>query len=126
MRDVSCIYGRSRTHISLETTPAGREWPLPRDIRGLAIAGLRARAAHNRQLTTAENVRTALLVGVAAYLAYNAAAVVGFYVRTGLLNDGPHLRPLPVDWISSRKYSAMVRPVSATRRRLPGGSFICP
>ena len=27
---------------------------------------------------------------------------------------------------SSRKYSAMVRPVSATRRRLPGGSFIWP
>ncbi len=27
---------------------------------------------------------------------------------------------------SSRKYSAMVRPVSATRRRAPGGSFIWP
>ena len=27
---------------------------------------------------------------------------------------------------SSRKRSAIVRPVSATRRRLPGGSFICP
>jgi len=27
---------------------------------------------------------------------------------------------------SSRKLSAMVRPVSATRRRLPGGSFIWP
>src|SRR5215211_808887 len=27
---------------------------------------------------------------------------------------------------SSRKYSAIVRPVSATRRRAPGGSFICP
>src|SRR5476649_298887 len=27
---------------------------------------------------------------------------------------------------SSRKFSAMVRPVSATRRRLPGGSFIWP
>ena len=27
---------------------------------------------------------------------------------------------------SSRKYSAIVRPVSATRRRLPGGSFIWP
>src|SRR5437588_645741 len=27
---------------------------------------------------------------------------------------------------SSRKYSAIVSPVSATRRRAPGGSFICP
>ena len=27
---------------------------------------------------------------------------------------------------SSRKYSATVRPESATRRRAPGGSFICP
>ena len=27
---------------------------------------------------------------------------------------------------SSRKYSAMVRPASATRRRAPGGSFIWP
>jgi hypothetical protein len=35
-------------------------------------------------------------------------------------------RPLPDACFSSRKYSAMVRPVSATRRRLPGGSFIWP
>jgi hypothetical protein len=27
---------------------------------------------------------------------------------------------------TSRKYSAMVSPVRATRRREPGGSFICP
>ena len=35
-------------------------------------------------------------------------------------------RPLPDSVFSSRKYSAIVRPVSATRRRLPGGSFIWP
>ena len=35
-------------------------------------------------------------------------------------------RPLPEACFSSRKYSAMVSPVSATRRRLPGGSFIWP
>ena len=29
-------------------------------------------------------------------------------------------------WPCSRKYSAMVRPDSATRMRAPGGSFICP
>jgi len=37
-------------------------------------------------------------------------------------------RPLPPESgrTSSRKYSAIVSPVSATRRRLPGGSFIWP
>src|SRR5450756_3211551 len=29
-------------------------------------------------------------------------------------------------WPSSRKYSAIVRPVSPTRSLAPGGSFICP
>ncbi|MGB6453627.1 MAG: hypothetical protein WBH47_03965, partial [Streptosporangiaceae bacterium] len=29
----------------LEATPAGRSWPLHRDIRGLVVGGLRARAA---------------------------------------------------------------------------------
>src|SRR6185503_6314940 len=29
-------------------------------------------------------------------------------------------------WPCSRKYSAMVRPERPTRRRAPGGSFICP
>jgi hypothetical protein len=82
----------------LETTPEALAWPLPRDTLGLLIGGLRARAAFNRQLTTAANVRTALLVGVAAYLAYNAAAIIGFYVREELLNGGRHLRPLAVAW----------------------------
>lgn len=45
----------------LETTPAGRSWPLARDVRGLVIGGLLARAARNRQQTTAANLRTAVV-----------------------------------------------------------------
>jgi hypothetical protein len=61
----------------LETTPEGRAWPLPMDIRGLVIGGLRARAALNRRNTTAANLRVAVFVGVAAYLAYVVAGVLG-------------------------------------------------
>ena len=82
----------------LEATPPGRSWPWPRDSRGLVVGGLRARAAFNRQLTTAANLRTALLAGVAAYVAYNAAAMVGFYVRAELPSWGQNLQRLPVDW----------------------------
>jgi hypothetical protein len=31
----------------LEATPAGRSWPPARDVRGLAVCSLRARAAPN-------------------------------------------------------------------------------
>jgi hypothetical protein len=52
----------------LEATPAGRSWPLARDVRGLVMGGLRARAALNQRQTTAANLRTAVAVGAAAYL----------------------------------------------------------
>jgi hypothetical protein len=65
----------------LEATPAGRSWPLARDIRGLVMGGLRARAALNRRQTTAANLRIAVLVGAAGYLAFSAGA----YLRVGLL-----------------------------------------
>ena len=56
----------------LETTPAGRSWPLARDIRSLAVGSLQARAALSRQLTTTANLRIAVVVGSAAYLALSA------------------------------------------------------
>ena len=65
----------------LEATPAGRSWPLARDVRGLAMGGLRARAARNRRLTTAANLRIAALVGVTAYLAFSAVALVALVSR---------------------------------------------
>src|SRR5215469_17227780 len=61
----------------LETTPEGRGWPLPRDIRGLVAGGLRARAQLNRHNTTGANLRVAVFVGVAAYLAFAAAVILG-------------------------------------------------
>jgi hypothetical protein len=78
----------------LETSPEGRAWPLPRDIRSLVTGGLAARAALRGARTTAANLRIAVLVGVTAYLAYNAAAVLGFflYTTTSLARYGP------VDW----------------------------
>jgi hypothetical protein len=65
----------------LEATPEGRAWPMPRDFRGLMAGGLRARAAQNRQRTTAENLRLAALVGIAAYLAFRASSDLEFFAR---------------------------------------------
>jgi hypothetical protein len=69
----------------LEATPPGRSWPLFRDVRALAVGGLRARAALNRRLTTAANLRIAVLVGVAGYLAFSAVAYlrVAAHLLTG-------------------------------------------
>jgi hypothetical protein len=63
----------------LETTPTGRTWPRGRDIRGLLAGGLQARAALNRRLPLRTNVRTAVLVGLAAFLGYNAVATLSVY-----------------------------------------------
>ncbi|HKD90198.1 MAG TPA: hypothetical protein VKB62_16830 [Streptosporangiaceae bacterium] len=65
----------------VEATPGDRAWPLPRDIRGLAIGSLRARAQLNRCNTTAANLRVAVFAGVAAYLAYEAAGILGGLAR---------------------------------------------
>jgi hypothetical protein len=61
----------------LELTPDGRAWPLLRDIRGLAIGSLRARAQLNRCNTTAANLRVAVFAGVVAHLASEAAGIMG-------------------------------------------------
>jgi hypothetical protein len=81
----------------LETTPEGRDWPLPRDIRSLVTGGLRARAALNGRKTTAANLRVAVLVGVAAYLAYVAAGDLGSLLLAAELGFSRG-HPLPFDW----------------------------
>jgi hypothetical protein len=84
----------------LEATPEGRTWPLPRDIRGLVAGSLRARAALNRSNTTAANLRVAVLVGVAAYLAYDVAGLLGalvFAAEHGII-DFPWTSPSPFAW----------------------------
>jgi hypothetical protein len=63
----------------LETTPDGRTWPLARDVRGLLAGGLQARAVLNRRLPLHANVRTAVFVGLAAFLGYNAVAILSVY-----------------------------------------------
>jgi hypothetical protein len=72
----------------LETTPEGRDWPLPRDIRGLVTGGLHARAVLNRRSTTSANLRVAVLVGVAAYLAFAAADHLGALLFAAGRGDG--------------------------------------
>jgi len=52
----------------LEATPEGRRRPLARDMRALIMGGLRARAAQHRGLTTAVNLRLAVMAGVCIYL----------------------------------------------------------
>jgi hypothetical protein len=64
----------------LETTPAGRAWPRARDIRGLAVGGLRARAAVNRRLSTAANLRIAVMAGISLYLILIATEYIGTWV----------------------------------------------
>lgn len=56
----------------LDTTPAGRTWPLRQDIRALLLAALRARTLQDRpgMLTS---VRLAALLGCAIYLSAVAA-----------------------------------------------------
>ncbi|HEY2079313.1 MAG TPA: hypothetical protein VGH53_23540 [Streptosporangiaceae bacterium] len=97
----------------LEATPEVRAWPLPRDVRGLAIGGLRARAAINGRNTTAANLRVAVLVGVAAHLAYVVGAVLGdglFAAEHGMPFSWPMLVvatliavTLVVAWLSRRR-----------------------
>jgi hypothetical protein len=52
----------------LEATPAGQNWPRPRDTRTLIMGGLRVRAGQDQRLTTAVNLRLAALLGVALAL----------------------------------------------------------
>ena len=57
----------------LEATPQGRGWPRARDVRALITGGLRARAAANRRLSTAADIRLGVLLGVVWVLSAFAA-----------------------------------------------------
>jgi hypothetical protein len=95
----------------MEATPPGRSWPLPRDIRCLIAGGLRARAAFNRQLTTAANLRVAALVGVAAYLTYNALAVLSLEYFAEVPVAG-HIHPVPRPWPTVLASALILVPVA--------------
>ena len=70
-------YRRERGEEMLDTlltaAPHGRTWPSLRDSGALILGGLRVRAGQNRRLTTAANLRLAVLFGVALWLTGQAA-----------------------------------------------------
>jgi len=67
----------------LETTPAGRTWPLARDCWALILGGLQARAAQNRRLSTRTNLRLATLLGCVIYLCFAAYSLLGMNLWYG-------------------------------------------
>ena len=70
----------------LETTPQGRGWPLARDVVALIIGGLRARAAANRRLTTAADIRLGVLLGAEIELSMFAAGrLLAFVTSSAVL-----------------------------------------
>jgi hypothetical protein len=72
-----------------------RTWPRPRDVRALAVGGLKARAAQNRQRTTSANLRVAVMAGLAMYLSLWVAAELDGVVQAFVPNS-VH----PADWTS--------------------------
>jgi hypothetical protein len=75
----------------LETTPDGRAWPRLRDARALGVGGLKARAAQNRRLSTAANLRVAIMAGVSLYL----ATLAGEYLASVASAFGPNSQSVP-------------------------------
>jgi hypothetical protein len=73
----------------LEATPADRAWPRLRDVRTLATGGLKARAAQNRHRTTAANLRVAVMVGVALFLAFWVARYLSSMAGASSWNAWP-------------------------------------
>src|SRR5689334_14860725 len=61
----------------LDATPAGRSWPPARDTCSVITAGLHVRAARNRELPLATNLRLAALLAVALWHGLAVAAFAG-------------------------------------------------
>jgi hypothetical protein len=111
-----------------EATPEGRAWPLARDVRSLVMGGLQARAALNRQLTTAANLRIAALIGVTTYLAFIAVGDLSFVVLELTRRTGhAHVNPWPpllvwalvgvavaAAWVSRRKMLVLIAATAAS------------
>jgi hypothetical protein len=58
----------------LENVPPGRNWPAAREVGGLILGGLRARAAQGEREGTAAGVRQAALLGVVLALSPHIAS----------------------------------------------------
>jgi FtsH-binding integral membrane protein len=79
----------------LDATPAGRSWPPARDAWSVITGGLHVRAARNRQLPLATNLRLAALLAASLW---HGLAVGGFLftvVFPDSLDLGPRHAPLP-------------------------------
>lgn len=75
---------------------ADRTWPRVRDVCALAVGGLKARAAQNRQRTVGANLRVAVMAGLAMYLSLGIAQYVDSLVQ-GLM-PGWHRAPGWTGW----------------------------
>jgi hypothetical protein len=82
LRAYPAWYRRERGEEILDTllaaAPRGRTWPSVRDCGALILGGLRVRAGQNRRLTTAANLRLAVLFGVALWLTGEVAGDLAF------------------------------------------------
>ena len=121
LRAYPAAYRRDRGDESLgkllEVTPAGRSWPRARDARSLTFAGLRERAAHNSRLTTAANVRTAALIGVAAYLTFSIAGYLSVLIVSELETGRAELSPAPAGEIGVASLLAVTVVLAWVSRR---------
>jgi hypothetical protein len=106
----------------VETTPAGRAWPRPRDVLSLLVGGLRARAALNRRLSTTANLRIAVMAGISFYLILIGAEDLGTWVGDpGPLRYEWHimsiglllLAAVVITWIAPRLIARLSGPAAA-------------
>jgi hypothetical protein len=82
LRAYPAWYRRDRGEEILDTllvaAPHGRTWPSLRDSSALIVGGLRVRAGQGRRLTTAVNLRLAVLFGVLLWLAKLSSSDLSF------------------------------------------------
>jgi hypothetical protein len=106
----------------LEAKAEGQAWPRVRDVRALAVGGLRARAEQNRRLSTAANLRIAVMAGISFYIVLIGADYLGTWVvDPGPLRDEWHimllglliLAPALITWIAPRVIASLSGVASA-------------
>ena len=89
--DYRQVRGEEMLDTLLQSTPAGRTWPLPRDCRAMIAGGLQVRAAQNRRLSTPANLRLAAMFGCVLYLTFaffSQAATSLWYLGAGPQGHG--------------------------------------
>lgn len=81
----------------IEASPE-RNRPRVRDVRALAVGGLKAQAAQNRQHTIRANLRVAVMAGLAIYTAIWFATYMAGVIQ-GFVWFGPGSSP-PIGWMT--------------------------